>query len=234
MAKECELTILMPCLNEERTIRTCIDKAFRFLNENNINGEILIADNGSTDKSVNIADKCGARIIEVKEKGYGRALAEGIKMSKGKYVIMGDCDESYDFLDIMKFLIKLREGYDLVVGNRFKGEIKKGAMPLLHRYFGTPVISYIGKVIYKSDVGDYNCGLRGFKREAILNIKLTSNGMEYASEMIIKAALNNLKIAEVPITLYKDGRLGPSHLRTFRDGIRHLKILLFYCNIGRN
>jgi len=220
-----ELTILMPCLNEEKTIAICIKKAQRFIKENNIDGEILIADNESTDNSVKIAQSLGARVINVSVKGYGSALRIGTQEAKGIYVIMGDSDDSYNFLELMPFIEKLREGYDLVMGNRYLGKMQKGAMKFLHKYVGTPVISFIGRKKYGLKVGDFNCGLRGYKNKAIINLKCTANGMEYASEMLIKAAESNLKIAEVPIDFYKDGRDRKPHLNPIRDGIKHLKVL---------
>ena len=226
--KKLELTILMPCLNEAKTLATCIKKAQKSLKENNIDGEVLIADNGSTDGSQEIARKCGARVIDVEVKGYGSALIEGTKSAYGKYIIMGDSDDSYDFSNIMPFLEKLREGYDLVMGNRFKGGIEKGAMPWSHKYIGTPVLSFLGRLFYKSKIGDFNCGMRGYKRKSILKLDLKTTGMEYASEMIVQATLNKLKITEVPTTLKKDGRDRPPHLKSFRDGWRHLKFLLIY------
>ncbi len=224
--KEIELTILMPCLNEEETIGICIKKAKDFLKNNKVTGEILIADNGSIDKSIVIAKKLGARIVNVEEKGYGSALIYGCNNAYGKYVIMGDSDDSYDFLHLEKFLEKLREGYDLVMGNRFKGGIEKGAMPFSHRYIGTPLLSSMGRVFFHSKIQDFNCGLRGYNKEKIQKLKLSCTGMEYASEMIVKAELNNLKIAEVPTTLKKDGRTRKPHLKTFSDGWRHLNFLL--------
>lgn len=224
--KEIELTILMPCLNEEETIGICIKKAKDFLKNNKVTGEILIADNGSIDKSIAIAKKLGARVVNVKEKGYGSALISGCNNAYGKYVIMGDSDDSYDFLHLEKFLEKLREGYDLVMGNRFKGKIEKGAMPFSHRYIGTPLLSFIGRLFFHSKIHDFNCGLRGYNKEKIQELNLSCTGMEYASEMIVKAELNNLKIVEVPTTLKKDGRTRKPHLKTFSDGWRHLNFLL--------
>ncbi len=228
MAQPYELTILMPCLNEAETLETCIKKAQTFLTENNVNGEVLIADNGSTDGSREIAKANGARVVEIDEKGYGAALIGGCEAALGEYVIMGDADDSYDFLNLMPFVEKLREGYDLVMGNRFKGGIAKGAMPPLHRYIGNPVLSFIGRLFYKSDIGDFHCGLRGYKRESILKIDLQTTGMEYASEMVVKATLYHLKITEVPTTLSPDGRSRAPHLRSFHDGWRHLKFLLMH------
>ncbi len=225
---EVELTILMPCLNEAETLEICIKKAKKSLEENSIKGEVLIADNGSTDGSQEIARRNGARVVDVPIKGYGSALIEGTKQAKGKYIIMGDADDSYDFSNIMPFVEKLREGYELVMGNRFKGGIEKGAMPWSHKYIGTPVISFIGRLFYKSNIGDFNCGMRGYDREAILKLDLKTTGMEYASEMIVQSTLNGIKIAEVPTTLKKDGRTRKPHLKSFQDGWRHLKFLLIY------
>lgn len=228
MGQPYELTILMPCLNEAETLEICIKKAKTFLQENGVNGEVLIADNGSTDGSREIAEKAGARVVPVAERGYGAALIGGCNAALGEYVIMGDADDSYDFLHLMPFLEKLREGYDLVMGNRFQGGIAKGAMPPLHRYIGNPVLSFIGRLFYSSDIGDFHCGLRGYKRESILRIGLQTTGMEYASEMVVKATLYKLKIAEVPTTLSPDGRSHAPHLRSFHDGWRHLKFLLMH------
>lgn len=224
-----ELSIVMPCLNEEQTLAVCIDKAAGFINEHNIRGEIVIADNGSTDRSVEIAEAHGAQVVNVVEKGYGSALMGGIKAAKGKYVIMGDADDSYDFSQLQGYMELLRSGQDLVMGNRFKGGIKQGAMPFLHKYLGNPVLSFIGRLFFKSPVGDFHCGLRGFNRESILGLNLITTGMEFASEMVVKASINHLKITETPIILHPDGRNRPPHLRTWRDGWRHLRFLLMYC-----
>lgn len=223
-----ELTILMPCLNEAETLETCIIKAKKFLSENNIDGEILISDNGSTDGSIQIAERLGARVVHASEKGYGSALIVGTKAAYGKYVIMGDADDSYDFLNLMPFVQKLREGYDLVMGNRFKGGIEKGAMPWSHRYIGNPILSFIGRLFFKSNIKDFHCGLRGYNKEKILALGLHTTGMEYASEMVVMAELAKYKICEVATTLKKDGRSRPPHLRSFRDGWRHLKFLFMY------
>jgi len=223
-----ELTILMPCLNEAETLAICIRKAKKFLSENNIDGEVLISDNGSTDGSQDIAKAEGARVVSTDIKGYGSALINGTKNAYGKYVIMGDADDSYDFLHLMPFVEKLREGYDLVMGDRFAGGIEEGAMPWSHKYIGNPVLLFIGRLFYKSKIRDFHCGLRGYNRESMLNLHLQTTGMEYASEMVVKSELNGLKIAEVPTTLSKDGRSRPPHLRSFRDGWRHLKFLLMY------
>lgn len=228
MSQEIELTILMPCLNEAETLEVCINKAKTFLKNSGVVGEVLIADNGSTDGSVEIAKKCGARVEHVPVKGYGAALIGGCKAAKGKYVIMGDADDSYDFLNLMPFVEKLREGYELVMGNRFRGKIAKGAMPPLHRYLGNPVLSFIGRLFFPSEIGDFHCGLRGYEREAMLKLDLHTTGMEYASEMVVKATMYGLKMTEVPTTLSPDGRSRAPHLRSFRDGWRHLKFLLLH------
>ncbi len=218
----------MPCLNEAETLATCIRKAKTFLSENNIDGEVLISDNGSTDGSKDIARAEGARVVSTDIKGYGSALINGTKNAYGKYVIMGDADDSYDFLHLMPFVEKLREGYDLVMGDRFAGGIEDGAMPWSHKYIGNPILSFIGRLFYSSKIRDFHCGLRGYNRESMLKLNLQTTGMEYASEMVVKSELNGLKIAEVPTTLSKDGRSRPPHLRSFRDGWRHLKFLFMY------
>lgn len=223
-----ELTILMPCLNEAETLEICIQKAQTFLKDNNVNGEVLIADNGSTDGSQDIARRNGARVVDIPVKGYGAALIGGCNAALGKYVIMGDSDDSYDFLHLMPFVEKLREGYDLVMGNRFKGGIEKGAMPFSHRYIGNPVLSFIGRLFYSSKIKDFHCGLRGYNTVRMRELNLKTTGMEYASEMVVKATMSDFKIAEVPTTLKKDGRSHPPHLNTWRDGWRHLKFLLMH------
>jgi glycosyltransferase involved in cell wall biosynthesis len=223
-----ELTILMPCLNEAETIGICIRKANDWIAKNDVQAEVLIADNGSTDGSQQIALDAGARVIDVSDKGYGAALISGILHAKGMFVIMGDSDGSYDFSSLNSFLDKLRQGYDLVMGNRFKGGIAKGAMPFLHRYIGNPVLSFIGRLFFKTRIGDFHCGLRGFKQNIVSRLHLQTLGMEFASEMIVKASLFHLKITEVPATLTMHGRTRPSHLRTWHDGWRHLRFLLMY------
>lgn len=224
----CELTILMPCLDEAETIGICVSKAVAFLADTKIDGEVLIADNGSTDGSADIARKLGARVVAVEDPGYGSALRGGIEAARGCYIIMGDADDSYDFTALSLFVEKLREGYELVMGNRFKGGIRPGAMPLLHRYLGNPVLTAIGRQFYGSPIGDFHCGLRGFSRDAILRLGLDTDGMEFASEMVVKATLRGFKIAEVPASLSPDGRSRPPHLRSWRDGWRHLRFLLLY------
>ena len=228
MEKPIELTIVMPCLNEAETLKICIDKAMKYLNDNNISGEVVIGDNGSTDGSQDIARSCGARIVDIPRKGYGSALMGAIQAAKGKYVIMGDSDDSYDFSNLNAYLEKLREGFDLVMGNRFKGGIAKGAMPFLHYYLGNPVLSFIGKLFFGGGVNDFHCGLRGFRQDIVTVLNLQTTGMEFASEMVVKAQIKKLKIIEVPTTLSVDGRSRPPHLRTWRDGWRHLRFLLLY------
>lgn len=220
-----ELTILMPCLNEETTLPVCIKKAQEFIKKENLNAEILIADNGSTDKSVKIAKELGINVVNVKEKGYGNALRHGTLAAKGKYVIMADSDDSYNFLEIKPFLDKLREGYDFVIGNRLKGKIEKNAMPFTHRYIGTPILSFLIRKKYKVKIYDVNCGLRGYCNKKVIDLNCKSTGMEYASEMIIKAQEAHLKIVEIPINFYKDGRDREPHLNAIGDGIRHLKVI---------
>ncbi len=224
-----ELTILMPCLNEAETLAICIEKALGFLRRSGISGEVLIADNGSSDGSQEIAARLGARVTHVPEKGYGAALIAGIAAARGRYVIMGDSDASYDFSVLDPFIAKLRDGFDLVMGNRFKGGIAPGAMPPLHRYLGNPVLSTIGRIFFASPIRDFHCGLRGFSRDAMMALELRAPGMEFASEMVVKATMRGLRIAEVPTTLSPDGRSRPPHLRSWRDGWRHLRFLLIFC-----
>jgi len=216
----------MPCLDEAATVAQCVAKARGFLERARIQGEVLVADNGSTDGSRIVADSAGARVIEVEERGYGAVLRAGIQAARGKYVIIGDADGSYDFSRLDGFLEKLREGYPLVMGNRFRGRILPGAMPPLHRYLGNPVLSLLGRMLFRTAVGDFHCGLRGFDREQILALDLHTPGMEFASEVVVRAALSGWRVAEVPTILAPDGRGRPSHLRSFRDGWRHLRFLL--------
>lgn len=223
-----ELSIVMPCLNEAETLAICINKAKKFMVDNDICGEVIIADNGSSDGSQEIAEKNGAKVVTVDRKGYGSALIGGIEASNGKFVIMGDADDSYDFSNLHSFVEKLREGYDLVMGNRFKGGIEKGAMPFKHKYLGNPVLSGVGKLFFRCPAGDFHCGLRGFKKSAFSKMKLVTTGMEFASEMVIKATLSGMGIAEVPTTLSPDGRSRAPHLRSWRDGWRHLRFMLLY------
>jgi glycosyltransferase involved in cell wall biosynthesis len=223
-----ELTILMPCLNEAATVGNCVAKARAFLNRAGIAGEVLVADNGSNDGSQALAQGAGAGVVIVEERGYGAALAGGIAAARGRYVIVGDADDSYDFARLEGFVEKLREGYPLVMGNRFRGGIAKGAMPLLHRYLGNPVLSFVGRLLFGARVGDFHCGLRGFDRNAVRSLDLRTRGMEFASELVVKAVLAGWRIAEVPTRLHPDGRGRPPHLRSWRDGWRHLRFLLLF------
>jgi glycosyltransferase involved in cell wall biosynthesis len=222
------LTILIPCLNEERTIVYCIKKAKKYLKNLKRKHEILIVDNGSDDKTVVKASKENVRIVIEKQKGYGNAILTGIKKAKGEYIIMGDADCSYDFSNLDQFLEKFREKYDVVCGNRFKGGIEKKAMPFLHQYFGNPVLSFIGRLFFSIKIGDFHCGLRGFNRSKILKLGLETSGMEFASEMLVKSSLNNLKICEVKVKLFRDKRNRKPHLNTWSDGWRHLTFLFFH------
>jgi glycosyltransferase involved in cell wall biosynthesis len=226
--KPLELTILMPCLNEAETLGVCIGKAKGFLARTGIAGEVLIADNGSDDGSRDIAEAAGARVVAVDQKGYGAALGAGIAAARGQFVIMGDADDSYDFSALDAFVEALRKGADLVMGNRFKGGVAPGAMPWLNRYVGNPVLSFVGRRFFGSRIGDFHCGLRGFRRDAIRGLNLRTTGMEFASEMVVKATLSGLDITEVPTTLLPDGRSRRPHLRPFRDGWRHLRFLLLF------
>ena len=221
-----ELTILMPCLNEAETVATCVRKARSFLTRTGIEGEVLVADNGSTDGSPQLARDAGARVVEISKKGYGNALIGGIDAATGRYVIMADADDSYDFSQLDAFVEGLRAGNTMVIGHRFRGGIRPGAMPLLHRYLGNPVLSFAGRLFFSSDIGDFHCGLRGVDRAATLELGLRAPGMEFASEMIVKATLAGWRIAEVPTVLSPDGRSRAPHLRSWRDGWRHLRFLL--------
>ncbi len=223
-----ELSIVMPCLNEVETLETCITKAKCYLDQNSISGEIVVADNGSTDGSQGIPEQLGIRVVSVQEKGYGSALRGGIAAAWGKYVIMGDADDTYDFTNLTPFIEKLRAGYDLVMGNRFKGSIRPGAMPALHKYLGNPVLTWIGRLFFSSPCSDFHCGLRGFRKAAITELNLRTTGMEFASEMVVKATLHNMRITEVPTTLSAGGRTRTPHLRSWQDGWRHLRFLLLY------
>jgi len=225
-AGDCELTILMPCLNEGETLATCVAKARAYLERSGVAGEVLVADNGSSDDSVGIAERAGARVVREQRKGYGSALRAGIAAAHGRYIIMGDADDSYDFTELDPFVAALRGGADLVMGNRFKGGIAPRAMPPLHRYLGNPVLSGIGRLFFRSPIGDFHCGLRGFRAEAMRALGLATDGMEFASEMVVRATVDGLRIVEVPATLSPDGRSRPPHLRSFRDGWRHLRFLL--------
>jgi len=227
-----EVSVVIPCLNEAETLATCIDKASRALNEHQIDGEIVVADNGSTDGSDDIAKQLGARVVHVKERGYGNALIQGISAARGEFIIMGDADDSYDFREIPNFVVKLRQGFDLVQGCRLPsggGTILPGAMPLLHRVWGNPMFSYLTRRWFKSPIHDLNCGLRAFRKDFYNALDQRCTGMEFAAEMIIKASLRSKHIGEIPITLHPDGRKSHApHLRTFRDGWRTIRLLLIY------
>jgi hypothetical protein len=223
-----ELSVVLPCLNEAETLATCVRKAHRSISRLGLVGEVVVADNGSTDGSQRIAAELGARVIDVHVRGYGAALQAGIEASRGRFVVMADADDSYDLGSLEPFVAKLREGYDLVMGNRFAGGIAPGAMPPLHRYLGNPVLTALGRLFFRSPIRDFHCGMRGFRRDAILGLELRTTGMEFASEMVAKAALGRLRVTEVPTPLAKDGRSRPPHLRSWRDGWRHLRFLLLY------
>jgi glycosyltransferase involved in cell wall biosynthesis len=229
-----ELTVVMPCLNEAETLAICVDKALAALAENHIAGEVVVADNGSTDGSQNIAIEHGARVVPVPLRGYGAALNAGIQAARGKYILMADADDSYEFAHIPRFLAELRDrpdgsaGSDLVMGNRFRGGIGPKAMPPLHRYLGNPVLSFLGRTLFHAPIGDFHCGIRAFSKDAYERLQLRTTGMEFASEMVVKSSLLGQKMTEVPTTLKKDGRSRPPHLKTWRDGWRHLRFLLMY------
>jgi glycosyltransferase involved in cell wall biosynthesis len=227
-SKDIELSIVMPCLDEAETLGVCIASARNFLQSSGIQGEIVVADNGSTDGSQSIALAQGVRVVDVATRGYGAAVRGGIVAANGRFVIIGDADDSYDFTNLMPFMEKLRAGADLVVGNRFRAGIEAGAMPFLHRYLGNPVLSFLGRLLYRARVGDFHCGLRGCRRQQILALGLRAKGMEFASELIVRSALAAHTIVEVPTFLRRDGRSRPPHLRTWRDGLRHLGLLLRY------
>jgi glycosyltransferase involved in cell wall biosynthesis len=223
-----ELSIVIPCLNEAETLGICILKAQNWLRKHGVRGEVVVGDNGSSDGSQEIAWCCGARVVHVPVRGYGAALYHASHAARGRYVIMGDADDSYDFSDLMPFLEKLRQGYDLVMGNRFKGGIRPGAMPWKNRYLGNPILTGIGRVFFRSPSGDFHCGMRGFSATAFQRLDLRTTGMEYASEMVIKATLMGMRVTEVPTTLSPDGRSRAPHLRPWRDGWRHLRFMLLY------
>jgi glycosyltransferase involved in cell wall biosynthesis len=223
-----ELSVVMPCLNESATVGVCVKKALDAMERHGIRGEVIVADNGSTDGSQEIATRLGARVVPIATRGYGSALRGGIAAARGRFVLMGDADDSYDFSQLDKFVARLREGYDLVMGNRFQGGILPGAMPPLHRYLGNPVLTGIGRLFFKSPVGDFHCGLRAFRKGAIERLDLRTMGMEFASEMVVKATTFGLRVAEIPTILSPDGRNRAPHLRTWRDGWRHLRFLLLY------
>ncbi len=228
MQQPCEFSIVIPCLNEEKTLGICIRKAQSFLASQHTPGEIVIADNGSTDRSREIAMAAGVVLVDVPEKGYGSAIQGGMAAARGMYIIIGDADDSYDFSLLLPFLEKLRQGYDLVMGNRFLGGIEPGAMPFLHQYLGNPVLSGIGNLFFRSPIHDFHCGLRGINAETAKRLDLHATGMEFATEMVLKAIMKNVRITEVPTILHVDGRGKRSHLRTWRDGWRHLRLMLLY------
>ncbi len=221
-----EVSFVMPCLNEAETVAQCIQAAQDCIKENGLEAEVIVADNGSTDGSQAIARRCGARVVQVPERGYGNAIMGGFAAARGKYLIMGDADLSYDFGEVMPFIEKLREGYQLVMGSRFSGEIEAGAMPWSHRWIGNPVLSWLGRRLFSSRVSDFHCGLRALTKESYVAMGIRTTGMEFASEIVVKASVRGMRVAEVPITLHPDGRTHPPHLRSFRDGWRHLRFLL--------
>lgn len=225
-ASTIELSVVLPCLNEERTLPICIDKARKTMAELEIEGEVVVVDNGSTDRSVEVAEAAGARVIHQPLKGYGNALRKGFEEARGRYLIMADCDDSYDLTDLERFVERLRGGAELVMGNRLRGEIKPGAMPWLHRWIGNPVLSWFLNVLFKTGVGDSHCGMRGFTKDGFRRMGLQMPGMEMASEMVIKSSMAGLRIEEIPIVLWPDGRDRKPHLRSFRDGWRHLRFML--------
>lgn len=229
VAPSVELSVVMPCLDEERTVGRCVEKAVRTMRSLGIEGEVIVSDNGSTDGSVQAAERAGARVVHQPLKGYGNALRLGFAEARGRFIIMGDCDESYDFTDLQRFVERLRGGADVVMGNRLKGEIKPGAMPWLHRWIGNPGLSGFLNLLFRTGVGDTHCGMRGFRRDALRQLHLHMPGMEFASELVIKSALARHRIDEIPITLWPDGRDRRPHLRSFRDGWRHLRFMLMCC-----
>ena len=228
MNNNIDVSVVIPCLNEANSIAFCIDKALKAFQEAGIAGEVVIGDNGSTDGSIKIAEEHGARVAHAQLKGYGHALRSGIEAARGEFIIMGDADDSYDFSEVPRFVAKWREGYTVVMGNRFKGEIKPGAMPWHHKYIGNPILSGILKLLFHTSIGDSHCGMRGFTKDVYMRMDLRTTGMEFASEFVIKAAKVGAKMAEIPITLWPDKRGRPPHLRSFRDGWRHLRFMLLY------
>ena len=226
--EEPEISVVLPCLNESETVGICVRKAFEAIRRCGIRGEVVVADNGSTDESREIAAAEGARVVHVTEKGYGSALSGGMCAAQGQYILMADSDDSYDFGDLPRFVEELRGGADLVMGNRFRGGIQPGAMPALHRYLGNPVLTWIGRLFFRAQCGDFHCGMRAFRKDAVERMHLRSTGMEFASEMVVKASLLRMQIREVPTTLAPDGRSRAPHLRTWQDGWRHLRFLLMY------
>lgn len=226
--KQIELSVVMPCLNERETVGVCVRKALTSLREASLDGEVIVSDNGSTDGSIELAEKAGARVVHVADKGYGSALRGGILAANGKYILMADSDDSYNFEHIPRFLEQLRAGTELVMGNRFRGGIAKNAMPPLHRYLGNPALTRIGQLLFQSPCEDFHCGMRAFRKDSFIKMDIRSTGMEFASEMVVKASLLRMRVSEVPTTLSPDGRGRAPHLRTWRDGWRHLRFLLMY------
>ena len=223
-----DVSVVIPCLNEANSICYCVEKAIAALQAAGLRGEVVMADNGSTDGSIELAEKLGARVVQAERKGYGAALQAGIRASRGQFIVMGDADDSYDFSEVPRFVEAWRKGFDVVMGNRFKGEIKPGAMPWHHKYIGNPILSGVLNVLFRANIGDSHCGMRGFTRAVFDKMDLRSTGMEFASEFVIKATQLGAKITEIPITLWKDKRGRPPHLRSFRDGWRHLRFMLLY------
>ncbi len=221
-----ELSIIIPCLNEAETIEICVNKARESIQKAQLEGEVIIVDNGSTDRSQGIASEAGARVIKAREKGYGNALTAGIAAAKGKYIVMSDADDSYDLSNIAPFIEKLEKGYDFVIGNRYKGGIDRGAMPMLHKYLGNPAISNFGRLLFGCPVNDFLCGLRAFSKQAVLQLEMKTTGMEFCTEMVIKATLLKMKMIEIPTTLKPDGRSGASHLNSWPDGWRNIRCIL--------
>lgn len=229
IAPSLELSIVMPCLNEARTVGRCVEKALQTMRKLGVSGEVVVSDNGSTDGSIELAQRAGARVVHQPLRGYGNALRKGFEEARGRFIIMGDCDDSYDFTDLGRFLEHLRRGADVVMGNRLKGEIKPGAMPWLHRWIGNPGLTWFLNLLFRTGVGDTHCGMRGFRRDALARLNPRMPGMEFASELVIKSALARQRVAEIPITLWPDGRDRRPHLRSFRDGWRHLRFMLLCC-----
>lgn len=225
---DADVSVVIPCLDEARSIGVCVEKAFTAFRAAGLRGEVVVADNGSTDGSIEIAEKLGARVVRVPQRGYGSALRAGIAATQGAFIIMGDADDSYDFMELPRFVEVWRKGNDVVMGNRFLGEIKQGAMPWHHKYIGNPGLSFLLNFLFRAGIGDSHCGMRGFTREVYNRMDLRSTGMEFASEFVIKAAQLGARIAEIPITLWPDKRGRPPHLRSFRDGWRHLRFMLLY------
>lgn len=224
--KGIDVSVVLPCLNEEETIGVCLRKIFKAFEKEKIKGEVVVCDNGSSDASAKIAKKAGAKVVFESKKGYGNAYLKGLSETQGQYIIIGDSDNTYDFSEIGRFLTLLSQGYDFVIGSRLKGKILRGSMPLMHRYFGTPLLTWALNLLFKTKISDAQCGMRAFTRGALKKMRLESSGMELASEMIIKAARANLKIGEVPITYYP--RRGKSKLSPFKDGWQHLRFMLLY------